>query len=119
MRFQRLRGDAGIESEAGMEFVKGFRPARKDGLVTRNIAGETVIVPVSSNVAQIDSIYTLNEVGSLIWRMLDGETTTDRIVEALCRSYEVTPEEGAEDLAAFLGDLEVAGLVRPMARGAG
>jgi len=102
-----------------MEFVQGSLPAKMDGLVTRTIAGETVIVPVSSNVAQIDSIYTLNDVGSLIWSMIDGRTTVDQIADALCRSYEVTLEEAAKDLGAFLGDLEAAGLVCPMPGGDG
>ena len=87
-------------------------PSKEDGLVTRNIAGEIIIVPVRSNVAEIDSIYTLNEVASLVWGMIDGQTTVDQLAAAICTSYEVTPEEAAKDLDEFLGALESAGLIR-------
>ena len=87
-------------------FVKG------PDLVARQIAGETIIVPVTSNVAQIDSIYTLNEVGSLIWGMIDGRTTADQLANAICDTYEVTREEATKDLGEFLGALEAAGLIR-------
>jgi len=40
--------------------------AKKNNLVTRNIGGETIIVPVEGHVGDLDSIYTLNEVGSTI-----------------------------------------------------
>ena len=89
-------------------------PSKRDGLVTRNIAGETIIVPVTSNVAQIDFIYTLNEVGSYLWGMIDGRTTVEQLTGALCESYEVTREEAAKDLEEFLGALEEAGLIRLM-----
>jgi hypothetical protein len=88
-------------------------------LVTRDIAGETIIVPVRSNVAQIDSIYTLNEVGSLIWGLIDGRTTTDQLVDAVCRSYEVAREEAAKDLGEFLNALREAGLIRLLVDGGG
>ena len=41
---------------------KGF--IKESEIVTRNIAGETIIVPVKGRVGDMDSIYTLNEVGT-------------------------------------------------------
>jgi hypothetical protein len=95
-----------------MDIVQGPLPSKEDGLVTRNIVGETIIVPVRSNVAEIDSIYTLNEVASLVWGMIDGQTTVNQLTDAICKSYEVTPEEATKDLDEFLGTLESAGLIR-------
>jgi hypothetical protein len=79
--------------------------------VTRRIGDETVIVPVRSHVADLDSIYTLNEVGSVIWRRLAGQTSFAQIVACLCDIYDVTAEEAAQDAADFLHVLETAGLV--------
>ena len=42
----------------------------RNGLVTRSIAGETIIVPICGRLGDLDSIFTLNEVGSHIWRLL-------------------------------------------------
>ena len=79
--------------------------------VTRSIGDETIIVPVRSHVADLDSIYTLNEVGSVIWECLTSQTSFAQIVACLCESYEVTAEEAAQDAAVFLHHLETSGLV--------
>ncbi|MDH3598190.1 MAG: PqqD family protein [Candidatus Tectomicrobia bacterium] len=79
--------------------------------VTRSIGDETIIVPVRSHVADLDSIYTLNEVGSVIWERLEGQTSFAQIVACLCEIYEVTAEEAAQDAADFLHILETNGLV--------
>ena len=78
--------------------------------VTRTIGGETILVPVRSHVAELDAIYTLNEVGSAIWEQLDGQTSFDQIVTALCERYDVTSEEAAQDTADFLQAIEAIGL---------
>jgi hypothetical protein len=102
-----------------MNAAHGLPPRKADGLVTRDIAGETIIVPVTSNVAQIDSIYTLNEVGSSIWGMIDGRTTVDQLADAICGAYDVTPDEAARDLGEFLAALEAAGLIHLQSGGGG
>ena len=88
--------------------------ARETDLVTRTIAGETIIIPVSGTVCDLDSIYTLDEVGSFIWGLLDGRTAAGEIAEALGRAYEVEPDRAAGDLEEFLGSLQAASLIRTM-----
>ena len=75
---------------------------KEKDLVTRCVAGETIIVPIKSNVGDLDSIYTLNEVGTLIWGLIDGEKSLDQIIEAIYSAYEVTPEEAMKDTLDFL-----------------
>ena len=83
--------------------------------VTRTIAGESVIVPVRNRVGNLDSVYTLNEVGTVIWDRIDGTRTADDLVETVCELFEVTFEVAAADVAEFLDELIDAGLVRPEA----
>jgi hypothetical protein len=82
-------------------------------LVTRCITGETILVPIRGGVGDLDSIYTLNEVGTMIWELLDGRTPVSQIVEAISREYDVAANEAAADVLDFLHSLEAAGLVRP------
>lgn len=89
-------------------FIKG------EDLMTRNIAGETLIVPVRSHVGDLDSIYTLNEVGARVWQLLDGRPVK-RIVETLSEEYEVTSEEAAADVVSLIDSLAEAGLILPAA----
>lgn len=81
--------------------------------VTRSIAGETIIVPVRSGVGDLDSIYTLNEVGTSIWNLIDGTRSVERIVEEIGNEYEVEREEAAKDVFEFLTLLQTEGLIHP------
>jgi hypothetical protein len=82
-------------------------------IVTRSIAGETILVPVVNGVAEIDYIYTLNETGTRIWQFMDGRTPVNQIVEAIGKEYEVTIEEATKDVLTFVALLESAGMIQP------
>ncbi len=88
--------------------------SRDRNLVTRSIAGETIIVPVRSGVSDLEYVYTLNEVGSRIWALLDEGTPVSRIVGAICAEYDVTPEQASQDIAEVLRSLEAATLIHPV-----
>lgn len=91
--------------------MKRFR--QKSGLVTRSIGGETIIVPVEAHVCDLDSVFTLNEVGSTVWALLDGRTGLDQIVAAVCDRYEVAPEDARRDVAELIDSMAAAGLIHP------
>jgi uncharacterized lipoprotein YmbA len=83
----------------------------RDGkVVTRRIASETVIVPMSANVADLDSVYTLNEVGSFVWELLDGQRTAQSIAETVAAEFDVTLEQAVQDVDELLTALELKGL---------
>jgi hypothetical protein len=80
--------------------------------VTRQIAGETLIMPVAGRVAELESIYVLNEVGARIWQLVGTPTTAERIAEIVAREFDVSAERAAGDVAEFLGALDARGLIR-------
>ena len=86
--------------------------SKDNDLVTRDISGETIIVPIKNKVGDLDSIYTLNEVGSAIWELIDGKKSVSEIAEAVCNTYEVTPRSAFKDTLEFLNTLKEAGLLR-------
>lgn len=93
------------------------RRARKDTdgpvrFVTRQIASETIIVPVCGGVGELDSIYTLNEVGSRIWQLIDAPMTVGELVETLTREYDVAAECAHADVVEFLDALSSRGLIQ-------
>jgi hypothetical protein len=89
-----------------------YRPA--PDLVVRKVGEESVIVPVRSRVADLDSVVTLNPVASRIWELLDGQRTSDAIVAALCDEFEVTPEAARTDVDDFIRSLAEAELIEPV-----
>lgn len=80
--------------------------------VTRQIAGETIVVPVCQSVADLGAIYTLNQVGSRVWHLIDGPTRTEAITARICEEYEVPADQAAADVATFLDELAGIGLIR-------
>ncbi len=88
------------------------RFAKDPSIVSRNIAGEQILVPIRQKAGEIESIFTLNEVASRIWELLDGEMQVEEIKNAIVEEFEVSPNEAEEDLLKFLQQLEEAGAVR-------
>jgi hypothetical protein len=80
--------------------------------VTRQIAGETLIMPVAGRVMDLESIYVLNEVGSRIWELVGSPTTLSHVTDTIAREFAVTREQAAIDVSEFLGLLSARGLVR-------
>lgn len=72
------------------------------GLVTRRIGNETILVPVSSRVGDLDAIYTLTEVGSSVWTSLREPVSIRQIAGMLCAEYDVASDVALEDAADFL-----------------
>ena len=79
--------------------------------VTRQIADETLVVPVAGGVGDLDAIYTLNAVAAQIWKIVEAPTSVDRIVEEICREFDVPADQAARDVVIFLDALESAGLI--------
>ena len=82
--------------------------------VTRRIADETIIVPVVSGVGDLDAIFTLNEVGSHIWTLIETPTTVQAIVDDVVRVFEVSADRAEHDVIEFLDRLAEAGLIQPL-----
>jgi len=74
-------------------------------IVSRNIAGEAVLVPVARTADEVDSIYTLNETASTIWDALDGQRTLGDILDLVVAEYEVTRQQAEQDLYDLVAQL--------------
>jgi hypothetical protein len=86
--------------------------------VTREIGGETLIVPVTGHVMDLESIYVLNPVASRIWGLLRSPTTAEQLVEIIAREFEVSSQEASRDVAEFLDALTTRGLIQELPKGA-
>jgi hypothetical protein len=85
-------------------------------VVARRIAGEFLLVPVRSGAAQMDFIFTVNEVGSAVFDLLDGRRDARAVAAEVSRAFGVDAMLALRDVTAFLGELATAGLVRPAGR---
>lgn len=77
----------------------------KKELIKRDIAGDTILVPVGKTVYESNGLFALNEVATFIWDILPQVETEAEITQAVLREYDASPEEISRDVAAFLKKL--------------
>jgi hypothetical protein len=88
---------------------------RSQSVVSRCVAGETLIVPVRGKVGDLASIYSFNQTGSLIWQTLESPRTLAELTSAVEEEYAVEHEQAERDVTEFLNDMFSAGLVEAYA----
>lgn len=79
------------------------RFVRNQEVVSRNIEGELIIVPIRRGVGDLNSLYTLNPVGSVLWDFITEGHTVSEMVDRVCDEFEVTQAQAQLDIEAFLG----------------
>ncbi len=80
--------------------------------VTRKLGEESVIVPVRGDIADLASVFVLNETASVLWSKLSASVNEESLVQALLDQYELTAEQASADVSAFLVTLSNVGLVQ-------
>lgn len=78
----------------------------KKELIKRDIAGDTILVPVGKSVYDASGLFVLNELGTFIWDLLPQVDSEEEICKAVLEEYDVTEEEAARDIAEFMGKLK-------------
>jgi hypothetical protein len=74
-------------------------------VVSRKTGNEYVLVPITNNIADMDSVYTLNETGAFIWEQINGKRSVEDIIIALTNEYETDTVNAEKDVLSFISDL--------------
>lgn len=84
---------------------------RNQNFLLRCVANTWVLMPVGTAVLDFPGMIKLNEAGCFLWNLLETEQTKEALIQELADSYEVTPQQAAEDLETFLEPLLLTGAV--------
>ena len=71
-------------------------------VVTRKTGNEYVLVPISNNIADMNSVYTLNETGAFIWELIDGKREVEEIISELTKEYDIDALTARADVMDFV-----------------
>lgn len=74
----------------------------KKDYILRVIGGENVVVSIGSNIANFNGVITLNDTAAFLWRSLNTAVSKEKLVEELCREYDVSEEKAEKDIEQFL-----------------
>jgi hypothetical protein len=85
---------------------------RSKAIVSRLVAGETVILPVRGDIGDLTNFYTLNETASTIWEVLERLSSFREICDVIERKYEISKEKAEDDIALFVREMCALGLMQ-------
>lgn len=77
----------------------------KDGFLLRQVAGQTVVLPVGGDL-DLNMMITLNETGAFLWEQLQAQTDEAALVSALLGEYDVDQATARDCVAAFVKKLD-------------
>lgn len=81
----------------------------KKGFITHTVGGTQMMVAVGPAVKLFHGLVRSNETAAFIVECLKKETTTEEIVDHLCKEYEVEPAEAKKDVENILEQLNKIG----------
>ena len=84
---------------------------QRPDIVTREIIGETLLVPVRGEIANMQRIFSLSEVGAHIWKNLDGEHSEEAIADSVSQCFDIDQASATADCRQFIGELREANLL--------
>jgi hypothetical protein len=80
--------------------------AVSEDVVSRDVHGEFVIVPIASGIGDLDDeIFSLNEFGRVIWEKLDGKKKLKEVAGALALQFEGDAAEIEGDILGLTEEL--------------
>jgi hypothetical protein len=101
-----------IPSDTGKESSSWSVVYRRDSsVVAREIAGETILVPIRGDLARMQRIFTLNPVGACVWGNIDGEKSLGDVRDNLLERFDAERKQVEQDVMEFINEVREAGLI--------
>lgn len=75
-------------------------------VVTTKTGTEYVLVPIANNIADMNSVYTLNETGAFIWEHINGMNSVEDLINMMMDEYEVDYATASNDVFSFIEDMK-------------
>ena len=82
----------------------------KDGFILREVAGQTVVLPVGGDL-DLNMMITLNETGAFLWKQLENENDEAGLVVALLAEYDVDEATAKTAVEGFVAKLNENGFL--------
>ena len=79
---------------------------RSDRAMARTVDDQVVILDIASG-----QYFGINDVGALVWDLLEYDTTSDALVNAVLADFDVDQARAKDDIDALIAQLTEAGLV--------
>ena len=85
---------------------------KDSSIVSRRIADEVILVPISQKLGEVNCIYTLNDVAAHIWELIDGKRSLKALRDSMVEAFQVQDSEAQEDLIMLIEQLKEVGAIQ-------
>lgn len=86
---------------------------RKADFMIRNVGGENLLVPLGSQVMDLNGLIILNDTAACVWELLTEEYTLDELAAAVAERFDVAAEITRADVQTFVDEINRLGLLEP------
>ena len=83
-----------------------IRFEHEPAIVTRQVAGEVILVPTRRIMGDEGALFTLDDVAAFLWERLDGKRSGRDLITALESAYSAEPGQAERDVRIFLEQLQ-------------
>jgi hypothetical protein len=86
---------------------------RKDSFILQDVAGENLLIPIGSQVMDMNGMVILNDTGRCVWELLAEDCTVDKLAAAVAERFDVPADRARADVQTFLDEITRMGMVEP------
>ncbi|WP_320040608.1 PqqD family protein [uncultured Desulfobacter sp.] len=87
-----------------------YAPSEK--IISRDILGEIVIVPIESGIADFsDAMFSFNETGALAWKCIEQKKTIRQICSAIAEEYDADTSRIETGIKTLISELLEKGII--------
>lgn len=83
----------------------------KSDFITREVAGEVVVVPTGEAAARFQGMITLNPSAEFLWKHLQEDNTEENLLKEMLEEFDVSEEIARKDIKGFVGMLWEQGIL--------
>ncbi len=79
---------------------------RNKDIIQREIAGETLLVPIHGDLVTDQKVFTLNAVGKFIWEQLEQPADAAELAQSVVNQFNIDLPQAKQDVNKFLEQMQ-------------
>jgi len=84
---------------------------RKGSFIIQNVGSEKILVPIGSQIMDMNGIVILNSTALCLWELLADERSAEELAVAMAERFDVTTMVARSDVNTFIDEIAKMGIL--------